>query len=64
MFAAKSADPRQDALQAVLDGLQGKELDVVWMGQRNLPTGRRQLNQGWATLESERIVIYRRGVGR
>ncbi len=64
MFAAKSADPREDALQAVLDGLKGKKLDVVWMGQRNLPTGRRQLNQGWATLESERIVIYRRGVGR
>lgn len=64
MFAAKSADPRQSALSSMLEGLERTGVEVVWKGQRNLPTGRRQLNQGWATLESERIMIYRRGAGR
>jgi hypothetical protein len=57
---AGADDPRTIALQAVFGSPAASGLELCWQTDRILPTGRRQLNQKWTSLQRENIRIYER----
>ncbi len=59
-FTASPSGPdrRLVAVEDVLKHLVELGCKQVWTGDRRLPVDRRHLNQRWATLEKERIVVF------
>lgn len=51
---------RRAVLEAIVAHVGRSGFDEFWSAVRNLPTDRRQLNQGWAKLKRERIVVFRK----